>query len=241
MSDTKPMLSVILPAFNEKNNLLLLIPKIIEVISKRYVDYEVVLVDDGSNDGTREAIYGLRERFPKVKYIGFKQNRGLSTALAAGYEISQGEIIVTMDSDLQYDPQDIPRLVEKLDVCELVCGFRRSRHDRFFKKVSSKIANNIRRAIIKDAVNDSGCIFRAFRRGSCEDIKLFRGFHRFLPALFKSKGFKVVEIDVKHFPRKYGRSKYNVRNRLFVTFIDLLMLKWFEARKIDYEISEKIL
>lgn len=240
MPDSKLRLSIILPAFNERENLPLLIPEVINVLSSLTEDYEIILVDDGSTDGTHKIAADIISRFSKTKYIRLKKNQGLSTALAIGYKNCSGEIIITMDSDLQYDPKDIPKLLEKLDKYDLVCGWRYNRCDSFLKRISSKIANSIRNIITKDNINDAGCIFRVLRRDSLKYIELFDGFHRFLPTLFKLKGFKVIEIKVNHLPRRYGKSKYNIRSRIIITFFDTLMIKWMKGRQIDYDIVEKI-
>jgi glycosyltransferase involved in cell wall biosynthesis len=231
---------MVLPIFNEKESLPILIPKIIDVISCLSKNYEVILVDDGSTDGTREVALDIVKKFPNIKYIRLKTNYGLSTALALGYNRCLGKIVVTMDSDLQYDPLDIPKLLEKLDKYDLVCGWRYNRHDHFLKRISSKIANFIRNKILNDNFHDIGCIFRAFHRECLKNIRLFDGFHRFLPILFVLQGFKVIEVKINHFPRKYGRSKFNIRNRIFNTFFDMLVIKWIKQREINYEVAEEV-
>jgi len=240
MPDQNIKISVILPAYNEKENLLLLIPEVADAVSGVTSDYEILLIDDGSTDGTHEIAEGLIARFPSLKYIRIKKSRGLSVVLAAGFEYSSGQIIVTMDSDLQYDPRDIPRLLENIDGYDMVCCHRQNRRDTLLKRISSKIANKFRRSITKDEINDAGCIFRAFRKECLKSIALFNGFHRFLPALFKFRGFKVIEIKVKHLPRRYGESKYNIRNRIFKGILDTLAVKWMQIRQIEYEVTDKI-
>lgn len=242
MPHSTPKLSVILPAFNEKENIPLLIHEIVNVLSGRGESYEIILVDDGSTDGTCHIASDLVKHYPGTKYIRLKKNYGLSTALMAGYENSSAEIIITMDSDLQYDAKDIIKLIDQLGEhgCDLVCGWRHKRCDSFLRRISSRIANFIRNKSTGDNINDAGCIFRVFRRESIKKVWLFNGFHRFLPVLFKLRGQKVMEVKVSHFPRKQGKSKSNIRNRIFVAFLDMLAVKWMKKREIDYEISEKV-
>ncbi len=240
MYDEDLQVSVVLPAYNEQENLRLLIPGIVSAVSNLYPEYEIIIVDDGSTDQTRQVVSDLIKQFSDIRYIRLSRNSGLSTALAVGYAKSRGDIIVSMDSDLQYDPNDIGKLTAKLPDYDLVCGKRGKRYDNFFRRLCSKMANKIRSLIIGDGIKDSGCIFRAFHRKAINDIYMFKGFHRFLPAMFKFKDLRVIEVDVNHFPRKHGKSKYNLRNRLVITFLDMLMLKWGKCREIRYEIDEQI-
>lgn len=225
MPDKKIRFSLILPAYNERENLPVLMPKIIDVLSKLGNDYEIIIIDDGSTDGTPEIIGSILKQSPKIKYTKHEKNLGLSRALETGYKMASGDIIITMDSDLQYDPKDIPKLIEKLDKYDLVCGYRHMRLDYFIKRFSSKIANYIRNLITDENIKDAGCIFRALRRECLKDIEFFDGFHRFLPTLFKINGYKVIEVEVKHFPRIYGKSKYGIRNRIISTFFDTLKVR----------------
>ena len=240
MLNLKPKYSIILPAFNEKDSIPLIISKIADVFSGFDQSYEIILVDDHSTDDTSKIIPDLIRRFPKTKYIRLKENYGLSAALAAGYNNCSGEILITMDSDLQYDPKDIPELIEKIGDYDLICGFRQNRCDSVSKRISSRIANFILNKTVRDNAKDAGCIFRVFRRDCLNNMELFDGFHRFLPTLFKIKGYKVAEMKVNHFSRKFGKSKFNIKNRFISVICDILMVRWMKERQIKYTIEEKI-
>jgi glycosyltransferase involved in cell wall biosynthesis len=233
-------LSLVIPAFNERENLVLLIPEAIEVLSRTGLEYEILLIDDGSTDGTREAAVEMMKRHQELSYVRLEKTRGVSMVLAAGYQQAKGDVIVTIDGDFQCDPADIEKLLEKIDDYDLVAAWRENRNDSLSKRWGSKIANATRRSVIKDGIHDAGCIFRAFRRECLKDIWLFGGFHRFLPALFQFEGYDVTEVRVKHLPRRFGESKYTVANRIWKTTLDMLALAWFERRRIRYTIAERL-
>ena len=155
----------------------------------------------------------------------------------AGFKHAVGKYVVTMDADLQNDPADIPKLLEKLNTCDMVCGWRQKRNDPWIKRISSKVANSIRNKLSNEDIKDTGCSLKAYRRECFSRIKLFNGMHRFLPTLFKMEGFSVTEVVVNHYPRKFGKSKYGVFNRAFRAFMDLLVVRWMKKRKLNYEVK----
>lgn len=241
MNPTDPInISVVVPVFNEEENLLILVPKLAGVMKGLGQNYEMVFVDDGSSDGSRRFLKEMASQHPFLRIIGFKENSGLSAALIAGIREARGEKIVTLDSDLQNDPEDIPKLLEYLDQYDMATGWRMKREDPWLKKVSSKIANSIRNRLSGEDIRDSACTLRAFKRDCIKDIPVFNGMHRFLSTLVRMKGYRIIEIPVSHHSRRFGKSKYNIRNRAVRSFIDLLVVRWMKSRRIQYEIGERI-
>ncbi len=233
-------ISVVVPVFNEEKNLPILISKLIQVLNPLGLSYEMIFVDDGSSDGSRALLREMATQYPSLHVIGLKRNRGLSTALIAGLREARGKKIVTLDSDLQNDPEDIPRLLEYLNQYDMATGWRQKRDDPWLKRVSSKIANDVRNHLSGEEIKDSACTLRAFKRECIQDLIAFNGMHRFFSTLAKMKGYRIIEVPVMHHPRKYGQSKYNIRNRAFRAFIDLLGVRWLKNRRIEYEIEERI-
>jgi glycosyltransferase involved in cell wall biosynthesis len=241
MIDSEPIeISVVVPVFNEEENLPILLSRLVEVLNGLHQPFEMIFVDDGSSDGSRKVLKEMINQYPPLRLIGFKENRGLSTALLAGMREARGKKIVTLDSDLQNDPADIPKLLREMDHYDMATGWRQKREDPWLKKISSKIANAVRNRLSGERIHDSACTLRAFRRECLQDIWVFNGMHRFLSTLVKMEGYRIVEVPVSHHPRRFGKSKYNIRNRLWRSFIDLLVVRWMKRRRIRYEIEERI-
>ena len=241
MNDSEKMeISVVVPVYNEEENLPILIPKLVEVLKGLGLPYEMIFVDDGSSDGSRQVLKEWTVLYPSMRILGLKENRGLSTALIAGMREARGQTIVTLDSDLQNDPADIPKLLEQLDSYDMATGWRQKREDPWLKRTSSKIANAIRNQLSGEEIQDSACTLRAFKRECIQDIWVFNGMHRFLSTLVKMKGYRIVEVPIIHHPRKFGKSKYNIRNRMVPSLLDLLAVRWMRRRHIDYEIEERV-
>jgi dolichol-phosphate mannosyltransferase len=233
-------ISVVVPVYNEQDNLPILIPQLVEALKSLKRSYEMVFIDDGSSDESRNVLKEIVVRDPSLRVIGFRENCGLSAALMAGVREAHGKIIVTLDSDLQNDPKDIPKLLEKLDHHDMATGWRQKRQDPWLKRISSQIANFVRNQLSGEAIRDSACTLRAFKKECFRDMMVFNGMHRFLPTLVKMNGYRVIEVPVAHHPRKFGKSKYNIRNRIGRSFIDLLAVRWMKRRRIRYEIEERI-
>jgi glycosyltransferase involved in cell wall biosynthesis len=233
------VISVVIPAFNEVESLRPLTTELLEVMRGLGRDFEVLFVDDGSSDGTRDLMRRLAGENSEVHFIGFKQNRGQTAAMAAGFKHARGDVIVTLDADMQNDPHYIPRLREKLGEYDVVCGWRQKRRDNIVRRVSSRVANYVRNKLSNEEIVDVGCSLKAYRRECVDDLKLFEGMHRFLPTLVKLAGYTVVEVPVNHRPRELGDSKYNIRNRVVKAFLDLLAVRWMKRRYIRYEIEEE--
>ena len=235
-----PELSVVIPVYNEEDNLRPLWDELRQVLEGLGQSFEVVFVDDGSRDRSAEIIRELRRADPRVRLVQILRNAGETAANDAGFRSARGRIVVTMDADLQNDPHDIPALLAPLGEYDAVTGWRvnRGAGDSTVKRLSSRIANRIRNALSEETIQDSGCTFRAFRRECLVGLVLYRGFHRFIPTLLKMRGFRVLEIPVNHRPRRAGQSKYGVMNRAFVAFADLLAVRWMKSRYLRYEIAE---
>ncbi|RLB06705.1 MAG: glycosyltransferase [Deltaproteobacteria bacterium] len=233
-------ISIVIPVYNEEDNILPLLSELQGELDKLGRSYEIVFVDDGSRDRSFEILKGVASLNRKIKVIRFKENRGQTAAFDAGFKIAKGNIVVTMDADLQNDPKDIHLLLEKIGEFDVVCGWRYKRRDPWIKIASSRIANFVRNKLSQEDIIDTGCSLKAYKRECLKRLKLFNGMHRFLPTLLKMEGFKVTQIKVNHRPRKFGRTKYNIRNRIIRSFVDLLAVRWMKRRHLDYEIEEVI-
>jgi dolichol-phosphate mannosyltransferase len=237
-----PSLSVVIPVYNEEDNLEPLWAELVLVLERLGEEFEVIFVDDGSQDRSAEIIRGLREADPRVRLVRFKANAGESAATDAGFRAARGHWVVTMDADLQNDPADIPRLLADLDRWDAVTGWRvnRASGDLLPKRIASRVANRIRNWVSDEAIADSGCTFRAFRRECLRGLVLYRGFHRFVPTLLRMRGYRVIEVPVNHRPRRFGRSKYGITHRAVVAFCDLLAVRWMKSRALHYEVAEDL-
>lgn len=235
-----PWLSVVIPVFDEAESLGPLWAELHPVLEGLGRPYEVIFVDDGSRDGSREILRGLADQHAGVRLVALRWNAGESAATDAGFRAARGEVVVTMDADLQNDPKDIPLLLDHLDAWDAACGWRVNREDSWVRRISSRIANGIRNALSGEDVRDSGCTFRVIRRECLAGLRLYSGFHRFLPTLLRLEGYRVIEIPVSHRPRRFGRSKYGIRNRALRGLYDLLVVRWMKRRRLSYEAVEEM-
>ena len=235
-------LSVVIPVYNEEENLPLLWPELRAVLEPLGLAFEVVFVDDGSRDRSAELIRGFRDGDPRVRLVRLKANAGETAATDAGFKAARGRLVVTMDADLQNDPDDIPGLLSHLDRWDAATGWRvdRGDGDSGVRRLSSAVANRARNWVSDESIRDSGCTFRAFRRECLRGLVLYRGFHRFVPTLLKMRGYRVIEVPVRNRPRRYGRSKYGILNRVFVATADLLVVRWMKNRMLRYEVAEDL-
>jgi dolichol-phosphate mannosyltransferase len=231
-------LSVILPAFNEADSLPIVWAELSAVLDAGGWSAEAIFVDDGSTDGSSDVIRAFCARDPRARLVRLKENSGLSAALDAGFRRARGSTVVTMDTDLQNDARDIPRMLAHLDSYDVVTGWRRLRQDPWLKRVSSRIANAIRNAVTGESVRDSACTLRVIRRECLAGLPRFCGFHRFIPTLLRLAGHRVFELPVNHRPRRFGVSHYGIRNRAWTTFADLLAVRWMQAQSLRYEAVE---
>lgn len=228
-----PAISVVVPLFNEEENVPILQSELAAALTG--LDYEIIFVDDGSDDRTVERI----ARGPGIRVLRFEENAGQSAALYAGLHSARGKTAVLIDGDLQNDPADIPRLLAEVEHgVDLVCGYRAQRKDTFVKRVTSRVANFIRSRFTKDGVRDTGCTLKAMRRECIGALLPFKGMHRFIPALVKGAGFRLVEIPVNHRPRKFGQSKYGLGNRALRATTDMFGVRWLLSRRLNYKVRE---
>jgi len=232
----RPDLSLVVPVFNERENLAPLVEEIDAVARRRGWSFELLLVNDGSDDGSALAIDALARRHAEVRGLHLDRNHGQSAAFAAGFELARGRRIVTLDADGQNDPCDIPALIDLLGEYDLAIGYRIERADGRLRRISSWIANRVRNVLTGDAVHDIGCSLKAFRAEAVKDLLGYAGMHRFLPTLARMHGLSCVQHPVRHRRRKYGRSKYGVLNRIGVASVDLLAVRWMTRRKLRYEV-----
>ncbi len=220
--------SIVIPLMNEEDNVTLLHWKITEVMQAWGCSYEIVMVDDGSTDRTFSLLAQLAGGDAHLRVIKFRRNFGQSAAIAAGFEYARGEFVVTMDGDLQNDPQDIPRVVEQLQQgYDIVSGWRKNRKDKLIiRKVPSRIANRLIRKTTQVNLHDTGCSLKAYRQEVVQKIRLYGEMHRFIPALARIEGARIGEMVVNHFERRFGKSKYNL-TRTFKVLMDLATLNLF--------------
>ena len=219
-------LSIIIPVYNEEQSLKELFLKIGEVLNTLNKSHEIIFVDDGSTDNTFAVLKELSERNGKLKAIRFRRNFGKSAALTAGFKYAKGDFIITIDGDLQDDPEEIPNFLEKIkDGYDLVVGWKAERKDPIGKKIISRFFNGLTGWLTNVKVHDSNCCFKIFRNYVVKNIRLHGELHRYIPALAHWQGYKIAEIKVKHRLRKYGKSKYGF-SRLFKGFLDLITVKF---------------
>jgi dolichol-phosphate mannosyltransferase len=233
MSAGSPAVSVVVPLFNEEENVPILQAELTSALTG--LDYEIIFVDDGSVDRTVERI----APDPRVRLVQFERNAGQSAAIYAGLHGARGDIAVLIDGDLQNDPADIPTLLTEIGRgADLVCGYRAQRKDTVVKRITSRIANFVRSRFTKDGVRDTGCTLKAMKRECISALLPFKGMHRFIPALVKGAGYRLVEIPVNHRPRKFGQSKYGLGNRALRATIDMFGVRWLLSRRLDYKMRE---
>jgi glycosyltransferase involved in cell wall biosynthesis len=243
VNESQPEISLVIPCYNEEGNLRALIKAIRESVEPLNILYEVVITDDCSKDKSWEILKDLAAGDPRIRAQKFAFNCGESAASFAGLKAARGKYLFTLDADLQNDPKDLPKFLEALKTFDCVCGTRvkvRGEGDNFIKVASSRIANGVRNKLSGEKISDAGCTYRAFKRECIENLKFFKGMHRFLPTLFKIEGFTVTEIPIRHNPRASGQTHYGVWNRLFASFYDLLAVRWMQRRMFKYKVAEKI-
>lgn len=234
---SSPALSVVVPLYNEEENVPILQRELTAALAG--LDYEIVFVDDGSKDATRQKIELDPEG--RVRILAFEKNAGQSAAMYAGLHAARGRAVALLDGDLQNDPADIPCLLARIESGEadLVCGYRAKRKDTVVKKITSRIANFVRSRFTKDGVRDTGCTLKAMRRECIRALVPFVGMHRFIPALVKGAGYRLVEIPVNHRARQYGVSKYGLGNRAVRATVDMFGVRWLLSRQLDYRVGSE--
>jgi len=235
-------LSLVVPLHNERENLPLLIEEIGRSLSGRGGSYEVVAVDDGSTDGSLDALKALKRDHPELHIVALAARAGQSAAFAAGFRAARGRTIVTLDADLQNDPADIPLLLAELERsgATAVVGYRVNRRDGGWRRLQSRLANGVRNRLNGETIRDTGCSLKVFRADALRALPLFNGMHRFLPTLIKLHGGTVAEAPVRHRPRRFGTTKYGMWNRAFRSFADALAVRWMQRRALRYRVREDL-
>lgn len=227
-----PRLSVVIPLRNERENVVPLAKQVLEAMRGEWRGLELILVDDASTDGTWEQLLAAQQADPRVRALRHEKPTGQSAALWTGFEASRGEVLATLDGDLQNDPADLPAMIAALANCDLVCGVRAKRMDNTLRRFSTFVARRARRLVLGVDFQDIGCNLRAMKRPVLQTLLPFDGLHRFLPVLAQDAGAVVREMQVAHRPRTAGRSKYGVWNRLGRGVWDLAMIAWYRRRQL---------
>src|SRR3984957_18241083 len=231
-------LSLVVPAYNEQEVIPELLRRVEAAMRNTGKTFEVVIVDDGSTDQTPKMLREAMLDRPWLRLLRMSRNGGQSAAFDAGFKAARGNIIATIDADLQNDPEEIPRLLPMLDGYDMITGWRSKRQDSTFRLFQTRVANRVRNWISKETINDSARSLKVYKRPSLDGIHLFAGAHRFMPTLVKMRGFTVLETPVKHSRRFAGTAKYGFRNRAFRAFVDLLAVRWMKKRSLRYDASE---
>jgi dolichol-phosphate mannosyltransferase len=230
--------TIIVPVYNEKENLERVETELSNYLKIATVPASILFINDGSTDKSQTLIEAICERNAAFEYLLFKENRGLSTALKAGFDHVNSELVGYIDSDLQTAPKDFNILLEHIDTHELVTGVRSNRKDSFVKNLSSKIANSIRRAFTHDGMDDTCCPLKVIKTDYAKRIPMFRGLHRFLPAMIMLQNGRVTQITVQHFPRLAGTSKFGLWNRILGPLIDCFAYLWMKKKHINYDVEK---
>jgi len=238
-ADSECILTIIVPLFNEEGNLPRLAKELCNYLAMTPFNTRVLFVNDGSTDNSASLVEQYCVDYDNFSYIHLKNNGGLSTALKAGIDHVQTKYTGYMDADLQTSPYDFDLLMNHIDSFELVTGIRVGRKDGMVKRISSSLANAIRRSVTHDGVSDTGCPLKIFHTDIARRIPFFNGMHRFLPALILLGGGKVKEVPVRHFKRLAGKSNFHLFNRLLGPATDLIAFSWMRNRTIRYEITNR--
>ncbi len=230
MEDINQFISIIIPVFNESESIAYLLEEVKSVMEVNELNYELIVVNDGSQDNTDAVLVELTKNIKELLVISLRKNYGQTAAMAAGFDISRGDIVITLDGDLQNDPNDIPKLISEINTgYDLICGWRFDRKDKLInRRIPSKIANKLIAKVTGLNLHDYGCSLKAFTKEIIDDVKLYGELHRFLPILASIEGARIKEVKVNHRSRKYGSSKYGI-DRTFRVLMDLLTV-WFMTR-----------
>lgn len=227
-------LSVVIPVYNEEENIAALLEQLQAALRDWGGEVEFLFVDDGSTDRTLELLKRAQSSEPRIRIAHFRRNLGQTAAMEAGFHLTKGLAVVTVDGDLQNDPAEIPRLARMLSDYDVVCGIRARRQDTWWKRRSSRIANGFRNWMTGDNIVDTGCTLKAYRRECVERLELYNGMHRFLPTLLKMRGYRVTQVPVSHRPRRAGKTKYDTWRRLKKGLADVWAVRWMKKNWIAY-------
>jgi dolichol-phosphate mannosyltransferase len=240
MTSPPPELSLVIPVCNERDSLPLLVGEIVAaLVGWRF---EIVAVDDGSADGSVDVLKRLKLEYPELHIVALVAHAGQTAAFAAGFRVARGPVIVTLDADLQNDPADVPALVARLAGTGVtaIVGYRVNRRDTGWRRLQARIANAVRNRLTGETIRDTGCSLKAFRAEAVRALPLYDGMHRFFPTLIKLYGGTVGEVPVQHRPRRFGRTKYGMWNRVFRSLADALAVRWMQRRVLRYDVREEL-
>mgnify|MGYP003946685977 FL=1 len=234
----KESLTIVVPIYNEEQNIERLCKELNSFVKKSIVETQILLINDGSNDNSEKLIHSHCRSNDKFSYLSFKKNTGLSAAIKAGFDYTNTSLVGYIDADLQTDPEDFNLLLNKIDKYDLVTGVRTKRKDSLIKNISSFIANSIRRIFTNDNMNDTGCPLKIIKTSYAKKIPMFKGIHRFLPAMILLQGGKIHQVPVRHYPRIAGKAKFGFFNRLFGPLMDCFAYLWMKKKYINYQIKK---
>lgn len=231
--------TIIIPVYNEEDNLERLEMALLSFLKTVSIPTSILFVNDGSTDNSKTMIESIYLRNNAFNFISLKTNKGLSTALKAGFDFVDSDLIGYMDADLQTSPDDFNLLLEHVDDYHLITGLRLSRKDTFLKKMTSKTANVVRRIFTQDGIDDTGCPLKVIHSDYAKRIPMFRGLHRFLPAMILLQNGKIKQVPIRHFSRIEGKSKFGLRNRFFGPLIDCFAYLWMKKKYVNYTIEQR--
>jgi len=232
-------ISFVVPVYNEEENISRLVEEIQAVAPDLHDSYEILLVDDCSTDRSLQIIRQLAEQIEPLRYLSFARNSGQSAALYAGFQAAAGDVIVTLDADLQNDPADLRQMITHYGKYDMVNGWRYNRQDTWSKKIASRIGNGVRNWMTRETIHDTGCSLKIMNAAMLKRIRIYKGLHRFLPTLMRLEGAKVIEVKVNHRQRLFGESKYTNLRRGIEGFYDLVAVRWMQSRHLKIEVKEE--
>jgi glycosyltransferase involved in cell wall biosynthesis len=240
MDDDALGLSVVVPVYNEIDNIVPLLERVRATLDPIGVSWELVAVDDGSTDGSGERLDELAEGEDRLRVLHFEENCGQSAGLDAGFKHARGRLVALLDADLQTFPEDLPRLLEVLESegLDAVVGIRAERRDTGWKRFSSRFANGVRNRLTREDIEDTGCPIKIFQAEAIRSVKIFTGMHRFLPTLLRMEGYAVKQVPVRHAERTTGESKYGTWDRAFSGLRDALAVRWMQDRRMRWRLRD---
>ena len=232
-------ISFVVPIYNEEENIPKLVEEIEAVAPDLSSEYEILLIDDCSSDQSLQIIRDLCETVAPLRYLSFARNCGQSAALYAGFQAASGDVIITMDADLQNDPADLRQMIKHYGEFDMVNGWRFNRQDTWSKKLASRFGNTVRNWLTNETIHDTGCSLKIMNAEMLKRIRIYKGLHRFLPTLMRLEGAKVIEVKVNHRERLFGESKYTNLRRGIEGLYDLIAVRWMQSRHLKIEVKEK--
>lgn len=232
-------ISFVVPIYNEEENIPKLVEEIEAVAPDLSDDYEILLIDDCSSDNSLQILRDLSRTIAPLRYLSFARNCGQSAALYAGFQAARGDVIITMDADLQNDPADLRQMIEHYGEYDMINGWRFNRQDTWSKKLASRFGNAVRNWLTNETIHDTGCSLKIMNATMLKRIRIYKGLHRFLPTLMRLEGAKVIEVKVNHRERLFGESKYTNLRRGIEGLYDLIAVRWMQSRHLNIDVKEE--